>query len=224
MEYVILNEDRDTLERLTGGNVTDDVLAETHLWTRLFHADGNSGPLGTVALIAMLRQLGVPLNAAEPKAEPFDWSSLPQDGSVVVEAMCPERHEYAIGRFVGFVSMGTLAIKVGQFVLECAPINVRLKGQSEGGVTDTLSVATFAEEGPAPPAPETEVDPPVPEAFPIDTNEWLVVPAGRGVWVQDDDDTKDGEFLGIVDGGLKILVQDEEEPRVFSVDAVMLAD
>ena len=151
MEYVILNEDRDTLERLTGGNVTDDVLAETHLWTRLFHADGNSGPLGTVALIAMLRQLGVPLNAAEPKAEPFDWSSLPQDGSVVVEAMFPERHEYAIGRFVGFVSMGTLAIKVGQFVLECAPINVRLKGQSEGGVTDTLSVATFAEEGPAPP-------------------------------------------------------------------------
>jgi hypothetical protein len=225
MEYAIQNDDRDSLERLTGGEVTEQILAEAHLWTRLYHADGHSGSLGTVALIAMLRCLGVPLRAAEAKPKPFDWNDVSADGSVIVEARLPDTDDTVTGRFVGFVAMGTLAIKVGKQILEFPPIHVRLKGQDEGGFTDSLSVTAFAEEGPQIPAPETEVEPPVPEAFPVDDRSaWLTVASGRAVWVQDDDDTKDGVYEGLVDGGLQVLVADEDKPRTFAVSAVMLTD
>jgi hypothetical protein len=225
VDYSIQNDDRDSLERLTGGAVNEEILAEAHLWTRLYHADGHSGPLGTVALLSMLRILGVSLRPTAAPTEAFDWNAIRADGSVIVEARVPDTDDVVIGRFVGFVAMGSLAVQVGNQVIEFPPIHVRLKGQSEDGFTDTLSVTIPVEEGPFIPAPETEVDPPLPEAFPMDDRSmWLTIAAGRGVWVMDQDDTKDGEFMGMADDGLKVLVAGEDEPRVFRVPAVMLAD
>ena len=86
---MIIKADEDSMGRMLGvpaAQIPESVLAEYELRLRLFHSDGNSGPLGTIGVIDMLRsmKLGVRRPAKPPTA--VDWSLVPMNGTVRVMA------------------------------------------------------------------------------------------------------------------------------------------
>jgi hypothetical protein len=76
----------------------------------MYHSDGNTGPLRTLALIDLVRSLGYVPKQAEAKPQEVDWRLYPQDGSVRVEALVSG--QWTPGRFFGFVQYGMLAVRL----------------------------------------------------------------------------------------------------------------
>ncbi len=113
---MILTADLDSLKRMLGCEREEDipsrVVVEYQVRLRMFHADGNSGPLGSIGLIDMCRAL-----RAGPKPPPkqprvTDWTKMPSDGSLTVEARpAGENGEWKAGVYLGRVKAGTLAIR-----------------------------------------------------------------------------------------------------------------
>lgn len=208
---MILIQDLESLQRITGlPEIPPKLEEEYELRLRLYHADGNSGPLGSIGLIDLVRFLGYGRTFAQERVEVIDWRQYPQDGSVRVEAKY--FGGWMPGAFRGFVADGLLAIKLDdeQFVKECRRDMVRL-AENQGPIeaTDNLSVPLDAvDESPA-------------------TN-WSVVDEGEQVYVDDDGNTLDGVFVRVgAEGpdGLQVLVQidGEEAPREFLAENVAYA-
>jgi len=133
---VIHTQDETSLQRMLGVEAPEEVRAECELRTRMYHADGNSGPLGSVALIEMVRWMGLSPKNVERPVEKVDWRQYPQDGTVRVEARF--FGAWMPGRFLGFVEAGTLAVRLEEdaTVKECRPDMVRLAdgiSLSDGG-------------------------------------------------------------------------------------------
>jgi hypothetical protein len=124
---VIIPADEDTLRRFLGLEPYEfpvKVVDEYELRLYMFHADGNSGPLGTIGIIDMLRYLHIAPPAAANRVEREvrpDWSRIPADGSVRVEVRLvhenPRCEEWLPGVYVGRIGAA------------CA-IGVRLDGQT----------------------------------------------------------------------------------------------
>lgn len=195
--------DVDSLQRMLGvpqERFPAAMVAEYGLRLRMFHSDGNSGPLGTVALIDLLRSMKL---GPKPKSDPptqIDWSRVPADGSIHVElkriSKETKKIEWVSGVFVGQVGAGTLAVRLDgdSWVYEAPRFDVRLARER----------------------------PPEPVVRPVE-DVWLSskadgakdLEAGENVMVDDGDDYKDGVFKGRDDKGILVLVKGEKEPRVF---------
>jgi len=149
---VIHTQDETSLRRMLGCEVPDEVRAECDLRTRMYHADGNSGPLGSVALIDMVRWMGLSPKNVERPVEQVDWRQYPQDGTVRVEARF--FGQWMAGRFLGFVEAGTLAVRLEDdaTVEECRPDMVRLADgislSSGGSLVDEQAAPPEDEDGP----------------------------------------------------------------------------
>jgi hypothetical protein len=158
-------QDELSLQRLLGtSNLPEPLLDEVEICTLMYHRDGGSGPLGSLALIAMLRRMRLGPTEAPRSEVKTDWQSLPQDGSVHVKA-----HyfgDWLDGVFLGFVEHGTLAIRInGDGVIrECRPDIVRyvetreLREAIEDPVPASAAAGRLAENPPAPTEDAVEDD------------------------------------------------------------------
>jgi hypothetical protein len=148
---MIHNQDFEMLCGLIGTRTLPaNVEQECHLWTRLYHSSGSSGPLGAIALIGMIRYLKTEINAEEIAPVAIEWDSLIQDGSVRVEARFAGT--WVTGTFVGFSENGLLAIKIDHdsYVRECRRDTVRLSLAPPPVEIDPEIPAIFAPVDPVP--------------------------------------------------------------------------
>lgn len=109
----IPTQDYDTLQRLLkldGADVPPEVEEEYLTCLYMYHSDGNSGPLGTIAVIGILRRLGLGKRLQVRSDEEVDWRSFPQDGTFPVEALY--NGTWMPGVFLGFIEGGTIAIRL----------------------------------------------------------------------------------------------------------------
>lgn len=137
---MIHHDNETSLLRILGVRaIPADVRDEVELRTRMYHSDGNSGPLPTIALIDAVRFCGKtrPVDSAE-KAK-VQWRDMPQDGTTRVEAFVA--NNWLPGVFLGFVSAGTLMVRLDgiAFVQECQPGNVRLATAPVEPVSDPIN-------------------------------------------------------------------------------------
>ncbi len=190
------------------------LVAEYELRLRMFHSDGNSGPLGTLGIIDMLRSmhLGPRLVAERPKD--VDWSRLPKDGSVRIEAKIPlptaPNGEWVPGVYIGNVGVGTLAVRLigDTYVHELERRYVRI-----ARVEPSKAFIKPVEEAEAVPV-ETV---PVEEAAPATVPEyWSKAQAGEPCIVEDNNDYHEGVFQKFRDGEVFVTLKGEKKARGFA--------
>jgi hypothetical protein len=105
--------------------IPDEVQEEYELRVKMFHGDGQSGPIGTAACIDILRFCGlkpVQHTGESEEVQRVDWKTQDSDGSVTVKAG-PFYGEMQQGVFRGVMTGGMLAIELiseGR-VVECRP-------------------------------------------------------------------------------------------------------
>lgn len=234
VEGMMIPADLDSIKRMLGcddNSIPKIIRREYQIRLRMFHCNGNSGALGTLGLIDMLRSLkyGPAVPVDPPKY--IDWTRVPTDGSVHVEAKTPAYEKvmghmgrngsehWRPGVYVGRVGVGSLAVRLdgNQYVGEFAARDVRIP-----------SAATEPEEDPADtpvvlkaePEPEDLVPlvPPSPKGNPLDR-----AVDGDPVWVEDRGDLVDGVFKGRNEHGVLIVVVGEPCARAFPPEKVIYA-
>lgn len=225
---MIVTEDWETIQRMIGQEVIPtEIVAEYETRLKMYHANGSSGPLGPIAIISLLRSWGYgpkPTPAAEAA---IDWRKYSQDGSVRVEARF--NGQWVPGSFLGFVEGGTLAIRldVDDEIRECYSAIVRLAGDATQQVMGVFSAAkpnlalpvdgSLGGDGDG-----NEIESLGPQV------DWQSVEAGEAVYIDDDGDSLDGQFVRIgAEGpqGLQLLVQvdGEDSPREVLAENVLYA-
>jgi len=203
---VIVKADEDSLVRMLGvemDGIPTSVVAEYELRLRMFHSDGNSGPLGTVGIIDMLRSMKLGPPKAKPKEAVLDWAGVPHDGTVRVEAKRDDNGEakWLAGIFLGQVRVGTLAVRLDgrEWIDEFSRKNVRLEREKP-------AEAYVASE------PEEEED-----TFLL----LGMAQLGDRVWIDEDGDWKAAEF-GDFDGAM-VSIRVHGERAFRSVPASIVA-
>ena len=198
---MMIQADEDSLRRMLGvepDQFPSVVVAEYELRLRMFHSDGHSGPIGTVAIIDMLRgfKLGPPrlINKLPLEA---DWSKVPMDGTVRVEVKMQSAAEngelrWFSGVYLGQVGMGTLAVRLDGFAY------VREFRRNE---------VRFVREKPV-------------EAVEEPDAAWTSGVIDEPVVVEDEGQYKDALFKGSKPGAVLALVKGEDEARSFDVGVV----
>lgn len=227
--------DEQSLQRMLGvDEIPAKVAAEYAVRLTMYHGDGNSGPLGSLGLIPMVRSLGLGPAAREPDAEVTDWRTVPADGSARIEAnymgsWCP-------GVFLGFVADGTLAVRLDEddgMVRECRRHMVRLTGVVDPEFvreddTPPHALLPDAEASEASEAEEVrevgdteEVVEDDGELIDIDEPPEKIAVDAR-VWIENDKETLDGTLVEVGENSkVLVLVDDEEEPREFEAADVV---
>jgi hypothetical protein len=116
---MIIQADEESLQRMLGvepHSFPPAVIAEYELRLQMFHGDGHSGPIGTVAIIDMLRSMKLGPRPRNELPKETDWVRMPKDGSVTVEAYVKSaedgEHKWVIGTYLGIVGVGTLAVRL----------------------------------------------------------------------------------------------------------------
>jgi hypothetical protein len=206
---MIISDDFETLQRMLGVNVVpEEVQRECELWTRFYHA-ANSGSLGPLALVAILRKLGYqPVSHAEPTAN-IDWNQYPQDGTLRVEvrvagSWCP-------GYFLGFSPLGALVVRVDhdKWVLEVPLDRVRLSAAPP--VADELPPVEQPQPVPLPLEEpiEVDLDDEDPPSLIVDIDD-------EPVWARLVSRNDDGSCV--------VQLEGDAEPRVLPADKVLSDD
>lgn len=197
-------QDEQTLGRLVGGEIPEDLRQECEMRTRMFHSAGHSGPLGAVGLIDAVRSLGYKPPHVEPPVPKVNWRLYPQDGSTRVEAKF--FGQWMRGRFLGFVESGILAVRLDddEVVKECRPDMVRLvetEETSEEGPDARIELIDAVADTAEMPAVSGVPD-------------LINLQPGDTLWIEEGDEVKDASFLSVEeDGGCIALVEGEEESR-----------
>lgn len=140
-------QDEQSLLRLLGTNtVPEEVQHEYRIRVKWFHSDGHSGPMGTLALVNMLRYLGYKANPEQEKPKVTDWRAVPKDKSVQVEVEW--QNEKRLGRFCGMVGAGMLMIDMDgdEMVREFPPYQVKVVGVDKEEEPDAELLPTPAAE------------------------------------------------------------------------------
>jgi hypothetical protein len=220
-------QDERSLQRMLGeSEIPTELVAEYELRLSLYHRDGNSGPLGTVGMIDLVRSLGLGRKPAVENAKVVSWRDYPNDGSVRVEARF--FGEWMPGVYLGFVDSGTIAVRIDgdAFVKECRPDMVRIaKPEPEANDDIPDSRASLLE---SPKQDEPDVTEPkaeriaVPQAVAAGEDEvpdvnWSTVKSGSAVWAEVDGDYVNAEFVEALDlpegTTLVVRVSGEDSPR-----------
>lgn len=130
---MIIREDEESLKRMLGvepGEFPANLVAEYEVRLRMYHMDGHGGPLGTIPIIDMLRAMKLGPKVGLEMRREIDWSRVPTDGTVLVEAKTktPDGELWVSGVYLGRVGVGTLAVRVDgeSFVKEFRRSDVRI--------------------------------------------------------------------------------------------------
>lgn len=229
-------QDQETLQRLLGVEVVPvNVLEEADIRTRMYHAAGASGPLGIVAMISLVRDMGLnhsgPAGAASGKT---DWRALPQDGTVRIEAG-PFFGSMLPGVFLGFVQAGMLAIHLDDdhegYVREVRADMVRLSAvqnpPQEGAEDAAKPDARFKPPLASKKADVVEHDePPIEFSDPEDEVagdfDWTVLSEGDPVMVEfEDGKGVEGKFKRQAKNGkIEVSIPGSKKTKYFAPDVV----
>lgn len=206
---MIIMADEDSLSRMLGvpaAQIPESVLAEYQLRLRMFHCDGNAGPLGTIGIIDMLRSMKLGMRPPGPQPTSIDWSRVPMNGSVRVMAKVTGNNgepKWASGVYVGQVGVGALAVRLDgdRWVHEMRRDDVRIA----------------RDEPMQPMSPEDAFESDVPLE---DREPWVSIPLGEQVLVKDEGVHKEGRFQGVQGDEILVLVADDLTPRPFAPEKV----
>lgn len=201
------------LRMLKADRLPSDVRQECELRTRWFHADGNSGRLGTLAMIDILRHLGYSPPAAPAPIVPA-VALLPVGSPVEANFF----GGWQPGTMLGLGPGGTIVVRLDSdnSVKECHAHVVR--------VADVASVtAPLPEEKPAKATKPAEYREPPAEVLPAAQEiDWGNVEAGAEVWINDGDDVKDGRLVAYHGEFMTCHVDGEDSARDFLTENVTL--
>lgn len=134
---MFLQQDLDTMMNVTG--LSEDALMENKeleheymLRLRMFHLDGNQGPLRGIAMIDCLRFCGIEPKPLEVKktAALTDWRNVPVMTKVLVKRKLPADGSIVqvLGSYLGEFAMGRLAVRFegSNMVEESSAIDVEI--------------------------------------------------------------------------------------------------
>ncbi len=108
---MIHSDDRQALQRMLRGDLTPEVTQEAELRTQLFHRDGNSGRLGTIECINILRFLGLGVldEVRNAPLETYDFRKIAIGSDLWVKN--EQDGYYRKATYVGDHPMGRVAIR-----------------------------------------------------------------------------------------------------------------
>lgn len=187
-------QDRDSLVRFLG---TEEILPkyanEYLMRLKMFHTDGNSGPLGTVGLIDLLRFCGFKPKGVVEEVALVDWDKVPRDTRVEAQF-----GGWQGGVYLGYGPNRSLCVRLDndEFVKECRRDMVRLEVvEPVNPIADIpMNIGEVA-----------------PETIPQEPSDWEHAEPGATVWVELGDDVPDGTFVSLAnDGQVVVLVNGVE--------------
>lgn len=186
---------------LRANDLPTKVIDECEIRTRLYHANGHSGPLGTLALIDILRFTKVQLPSAEKPPVVFDWRGVPRHTRVT--AYCDGALRK--GEFMGYGPNATLAILIDseEMTRHIRACDVRILDQRR----------------------ERELEAESADAqLSGDNVDWKKATAGVAVWVSEDGDVKAGVVSAPAKDahGPSVMVDGEDKARRISPDLLTL--
>lgn len=245
---LMIDADLDSVKRMLGCDevgIPPAVVTEYRIRLRMFHSNGHSGPLGTIGLIDLLRsfKLGPKPLPLPPRC--VDWSRMPRNGSLRVEAhvlLLNGVDEWRSGVFLGKVGVGGLAVRLDgdTYVHEFSGKDVRLPVPGMEVESPAESAAPPKEKkkekpqpswlrkkngqplasSPPPPPPPPPTPPPPPPPPPHPAAALDNAHEGDVVWVKVDGDIRDGVFRGRTADGILVLVEGEPAPRTFAASQI----
>jgi len=208
-------DDEDTIISMIG-TLPEDVETEYMKWLRMKHRGGESGRLGTVPLVCMLRSLGY--GPPEPKRRAVStdgvvrWRSVKEGSKVSVM----EDGDVKVGTYVGKSVDGTIAIIFPDtgFIYEYSPKDVTLlKGLPEDIDEESMEVIEDAVDARMQSLDDSFEDDKVEYDEISMENDWGAVEVGDRVMYGEDEDTYEGTFvcIGPKDFEVTILHSDGEK-------------
>ncbi|MEM9354589.1 MAG: hypothetical protein AAGB04_00105 [Pseudomonadota bacterium] len=205
-----LPEDHETIIQQLGTiEIPEGVFEEYRLRIKMYHASGSSGTLGPLAILDMLRHLGLkPLRIVdEPKAT--DWR-LEETGQRVV--VTDDEGKNFNGVFSGYLGMGQLEVLVDGETMtrDFQSRQVRIADSLESiekKAGDDVDAA--AEQKTA--AVSGEVN-------------WNAVLPNTAVIVDSDGEIRSGFFQGSDDGRLLVTLSESQEKVICSSEQVALEE
>lgn len=220
-------DDFDTFRQLLGeGEVPERYLREYSLRLTMFHKCCNSGPLGSLGIIDLLRFCGFKPALPLPKEEEANWDEVKR--GTRVEALFTG--QWMPGEYLGYGENRVLLVRLNDdsYVRECRRHMTRVAAdQTPPAVEPTI-------EEPLPPAqlepedipsgyqdPKSEVPPPSWE--PKEATDWTHVAKGEAVWVDLPEDVQDGTFVSAANDGKLIVLVNGQEHTVSSVQVTLAA-
>lgn len=224
-------QDQETLQRILGlDELPENVLQEADLRTQMYHRSGASGPMGSLAMIAMVREMKLaPSASATAKSGKQDWRELPQDGSVRIEAG-PFFGSMLPGVFLGFVQAGTLAVHLDDdnpgFVREVRADMVRMAADQrplQDGIEDAptpdarINLPMASKKAKSAEVDEAPVEFEDPENESAAEFDWSVMQAGDPVYVEDEDGKGfEGKFKRKAKNGkIEVVVPGSKKSKYF---------
>lgn len=207
---VLIGTDLETLQILLGvTEIPEKYAREYRIRKRMYDRIGGGGPLGTIALVDLLRFCGFSLrDLIEPPAE-TNWDGVRKGARVEVLI----DNEWKPGEFLGFGELKTLHVQLDHdpWVKECPKSLVRLaKEQKKPAIEKVV----------------TEVVQTVVAEQPTDEgmySPWNQQPAGLNVWVEMENDLKDGTFVRVHDAE-RVVVEVNGEEHVVKNGVVNIAE
>lgn len=205
-------QDEQSLQRLLGVETPPkSVLDEYRIRLALFHRDGHSGPLGTIALIDLVRSQGLKPPVIPKDKTVVDWRTVATDGSVYVDV--PMFGDLKRGTYCGMGTHGVLHVKFpgDEMVYECCPPAVKLVPPEDANPEPLEPEAVLTAEGAA--------------AMLAD---WQKVEAGTAVWFDWQGDIVPGKYCGIDEKASPrmphalVSIEGKEEPVSVYAGAVTL--
>jgi len=212
------------MARLLGvpaAQISESVLVEYELRLRMFHCDGNSGALGTIGIIDMLRSMKLGPPPRGEKQTTVDWSRIPMNGTVRVAARLPGddgQPQWAFGVYVGQVGVGKLAVRLDgdTWVHEMRRDDVRI-------ARDEPMEPVLSKDAPAIPAvpkealvPRKEDEDTEPESSLADIEPWASMSIGDSVVVKEGE----GRFQGVQDDEVLVLLSGDLTPHSYGPELV----
>lgn len=217
-------QDADTFERFLGTNeIPKKFVREYSLRISLYHRDGNSGPLGTLAIIELLRFGGWrPPHPADEPEEETNWDAVKRGTRVEARFF----GSWAPGEFVGFGEHKVLLVRLDddEFIKECRRDMVRVAEDQTPRVVEVVEQKEVLPPDPDEvPSDHADVMPEAPKADEwvpptVETpagqfkqTDWTQVAAGDEVWVTLNDEPMDGTFVSVAnDGQVVVLIAGQE--------------
>ncbi len=228
---MVVPQDEQTLQRLLGvETLPDKVVSEYEIRASLFHRSGSTGPLGPLALVDLVRFLGLRSPKVEAPPVKVDWRALPQNGTVRVEGKF--FGDWRPGVFVGLVEHGTLGVRFDDdpVIRECRADMLRLsdaplpkEGLNIEPVSDTVSQEQPDARAGLLDGPEIVEADEEPWKSKTPNIDWSAITPGVNVWAWVDGDLADGVYVRPSDEGRIVVRVGEKDLSVLS-DSVELVD
>ena len=202
-------QDVEMMERMVPGSV-DDILEQEYMYRyRMYHRSGATGPLGSLALVDLLRHLGLTPPKPGESVGKTDWKDVPL-GNIVATSDGRE------GEFVGLIANGTVGVR---FPDSPQIIEFRAFDVTPGPRAVPEDVIEDLPQEPDK-VPEVYQEANVaPEKADVD---WTKLSKGQELWVKLDGDMYDATLIKKSPGPKKVTVKlkGSEEERVFSKDLI----